>query len=63
MLQITVLLKNDHLVEENKKTKFVTVRCSSRKDQILIIWHFNASTLNSDLNINNNMANKKIIKN
>ena len=37
MLQITVLLKNDHLVEENKKTKFVTVRCSSRKDQILNI--------------------------
>ena len=51
-------LKNDHLVEENqKKQNIVTVPCSSRKDEILIIWYFHATT------INNNMAYKKMIKN
>ena len=62
-LQITVLLKNDHLVEENKKTEYFHWPCSSRKDQISTIWHFHATNPNSDLNINNNMANKKMIKN
>ena len=57
-------LKNDHLVEENqKKQNIVTVPCSSRKDEILIIWYFHATTPNSNLNINNNMAYKKMIKN
>ena len=46
-----------------KKQNIVTVLCSSRIDQILTIWHFHTTTPNSDLNINNNMANKKIIKN
>ena len=60
MLQIMVLLKNDHLVEENKKKQNIaTVPRSSRKDQILTIWHFHATTPNSDLNINNNMVNNK----
>ena len=59
MLQIMVLLKNDHLVEENKEQNIATVPRSSRKDQILTIWHFHATTPNSDLNINNNMANNK----
>ena len=54
-----VLLKNDHFVEENKKTKYCHWWCSLRKDHILTIWHFHATTPNSDLNINNNMANKK----
>ena len=59
MLQIMVSLKKDHLVKDSKKKKnVVTVPCSSRKDQILTIWHFHVTTPNSDLNINNNMANK-----
>ena len=63
VLQIMVSLKNDHLVEENKKTEYCHWPCSSRKDQILTIWHFQTTTPNSDLNINNNMANTKMIKN
>ena len=63
MLLFMVSLKNYHLVEENKKQNIVTVPCSPKKDQILTIWHFHATTPNSDLNINNNMANKKMIKN
>ena len=60
ILQIIVLLKYDHLVEENKKTEYChwCVSCSSRKDQTLTIWYFHTTTPNSDLNINNNMANK-----
>ena len=35
-----------------------------KEDQILTIWHFHTTTTpNSDLNINNNMTNKKMIKN
>ena len=52
MLQIMVSLKNDHL-------NIVTEPCSSRKDQILTIWHFHATTPNNDLSINNNMTKKK----
>ena len=63
MLQIMVSLKNDHLVKEIKKQNSVTMPCSSRKNEILPIWHFHAKTPNRDLNINNNMANKKMIKN
>ena len=63
MLQIMVLLKNDYLVEENKKKDFVTVPCSSRNAQILTIWHFHTTTPNSDLNISNNMANQKLTQN
>ena len=64
MLQIMVPLKIDHLVEENKNTEYFQWPCSSREDQILTIWHFPATTTpNSDLNINNNMANKKMTKN
>ena len=59
-----VSLKNDHLVEENKKKQNIDpVSCSSRKDQNLTIWNFHARTPKSDLNINKNMANKKMIKN
>ena len=58
-----VLLKNDHLIDENKK-QYCHRACSSRKDQILTICDFHAATPNSDLNINNNMTNKKkMIKN
>ena len=64
MLQIMVLLKNDHLIEENKKNNnIITVPCSSKKDQLLTIWHFHTTTPNSDLNTSNNMTNKKMIKN
>ena len=63
MLQIMVLLKNDHLVEKMKKQNIATVPHSSKKDQIFKIWHFHATTLNSDLYINNKMANKKMTKN
>ena len=64
MLQIMVSLKNDHLVEENKKkTEHCHWSCSSRKYQVLTIWHFHAITPNSDLNISNNIAKKKMIKN
>ena len=64
MLQIIVLLKNDHLVDENKKNKNIVIMlCSSWKDQILTIWHFHTTAPNKYLNINNNMANKKMIKN
>ena len=60
MLQIMVLLKDAHLVEENeKKNNIDNVLCSSKKDQILKIWHFHSTTPNNDLNIKNNMANKK----
>ena len=62
MLSIMVLLKNDHLVEENKKQNIATVSGSSRKDQILTIWHFHATTPNGDFNINSNMANKEMVK-
>ena len=42
-----------------KKQNAVTAPCSSRKDQILTIWHIHPATPNSELNIENNMANKK----
>ena len=62
ILQIMVSLKNDDLVEENKKTE--DCHCVVLfEDQILTIWHFHAMTPISDLNISNNMANKKMIKN
>ena len=35
-----VSLKNDHLIEENKKNKIYIVTSHVRKDQILKIWHF-----------------------
>ena len=63
MLQVMVSLRNYDVVEENKKQNIVTVSCSLRKNQILTIWHFHATTRNNDLNINNNMANKKMMKN
>ena len=46
-----------------KKQNIDPVSCSSRKDQNLTIWNFHARTTKSDLNINKNMANKKMIKN
>ena len=54
--------KNDYLVQKNKQQNIVTVPCSLRKDQILTNWHFLVTSPNSDLNINNNMANKKSSK-
>ena len=62
LLQIMVLLKMIIWLKKIKKT-IVTKPHSSRKDKIFKIWHFHAKTPNSDLNINNNMANKKMIKN
>ena len=57
------VFKNYHLVEENKKKQNIVVSRSSRKAQISTIWYFHATTPNSDLNINNNMTNKKTKKN
>ena len=43
MLQIMVSLKNDHLVEENKKP-ILSLLCSSKKNQILTNKYFNKLT-------------------
>ena len=58
-----VSLKNDHLFEEKKQQNIGTVLCASRKDKNLASWYFHTTTPNNDLNINNNMTNKKMIKN
>ena len=63
MLQIMVSLKMIIWLKKIKKTESFHWLCSSRKDQTLTIWHFQATTPNSDLNIYNNVAKKKMIKN
>ena len=56
-----VSLRNDHLVNENKKQNISLCRVLQGK---IKFYQFGIlSTPNIDLNINNNMTNKKMIKN